>query len=156
MKARLTSVKPTTAKPTSLAKQLMLAAVLGGLTCGAAAHELTLNECLEGSDFIMHAAMSRDNGITREVFLGRMQSDFGAIRSFPPDLRWFAQDADDESLLTEAAQLVFDSPHEPESHQSEFLQVCMQRVGTSGADPDNVTVSPAVAIVPDAGPSTGN
>jgi hypothetical protein len=151
MKAKL-----ITARLTILAKQLTLAAVLGGLACAAAAHELTFNECLEGSDFIMHAAMSRDNGISREVFIERMQSDFGAIRAFPPDLRWFAQDADDEALLMEAAQLVFDSPHEPESHQSEFLQFCMERVGASGADPDSVTVSPAAAIVPDAGSSTGN
>jgi hypothetical protein len=150
MKAKL-----TTAKATNLAKQLTLAAVLGGLTCAAAAHGLTLNECLEGSDFIMHAAMSRDNGITREVFLGRMQSDFRAIQAFPPDLRWFAQDADDEALLTEAAQLVFDSPHEPESHQSDFLQVCVERVGASGADAGSVTVSPAAAVVPDADSSTG-
>ena len=120
-----------TAKLTTLAKQLALAAAFGGLPYVAAAHELTLDECLEGSDFIMHAAMSRENGMTREAFLGRMESDIRAIQQFPPQLRWFVQDQDDEELLTHAAQLVFDSPREPQSHQSEFLAACAARAGTA-------------------------
>ncbi len=120
-----------TAKLTTLAKQLTLAAVFGGLPYAATAHDLTLDECLEGSDFIMHAAMSRENGMTREAFLGRMESDIHAIQAFPPQLRWFVQDQDDEELLTSAARLVFDSPREPQSHQSEFLAACAARVGSS-------------------------
>ena len=97
----------------------------------APAHDLTLDECLEGSDFIMHAAMSRENGMTREAFLDRMASDIHLIQAFPPELRWFVQDQDDEELLTSAARLVFDSPREPQSHQSEFLAACSARVGNS-------------------------
>ena len=69
----------------------------------ATAHDLTLAECIEGSDFIKHAAMSRENGMTRENFLGRMESDIKVIRQFPPQLRWFVQDRDDEELLDEGS-----------------------------------------------------
>ncbi len=79
----------------------------------------------------MHAAMSRDYGITREVFLQHMQTDLQAIQQFPPQLRWFVQDNDDEALLIQAAQTVFDTPREPETHQSDFLTVCVERVGRS-------------------------
>ena len=117
-----------TAKLKTLAKQLALASAIGGIACAAAAHDLTLAECAEGGDFIMHAAMSRENGMTREAFLERMESDIRMIQAFPPHLRWFVQDEDDEELLTSAARLVFDSPREPESHQSEFLAACAARV----------------------------
>jgi hypothetical protein len=138
-------------KLTTLAKQLTLAAVLGGLTGAASAHDLTLDECIEGSDFIMHAAMSRDYGITREAFLDRMQSDFQMILQFPPHMRWFVQDKDDEALLTQAAQTVFDSPRDPGSHQSEFLAVCVERVGRSAAaDSDQAGLNASAAEVPDA------
>lgn len=130
----------------SLPKQLVFAAVLVGLAGAATAHELTLNECLEGSDFIKHAAQSRDYGMTREAFLTRMEGDIRAIQSFPPHLRWFIQDADDEALLTQAAQLVFDAPREPESHQSDFLVVCVERVGSGDVQAD---LSPTAAEVVD-------
>jgi hypothetical protein len=38
-------------------------------TARAGGHERTLQECLEGSDFIANAAFSRDNGVTREASL---------------------------------------------------------------------------------------
>ena len=120
-----------TAKLKTLAMQLALASAIGGIACAAAAHELTLAECAEGGDFIMHAAMSRENGMTREAFLERMENDIRMIQAFPPQLRWFVQDEDDEELLTSAARLVFDSPREPESHQSEFLAVCAARVSAA-------------------------
>ena len=105
----------------------VVAAVMSGLALPAQAHELTVNECLEGSDFIKNAALSRDYGMTREAFLGRMESDLVLIQAFPPELRWFVQDQDDETLLVGFAQSVFDSPQAPESHQSDFLAACEQR-----------------------------
>ena len=136
-----------TAKLTTLAKQLALAAVLGGLSCTVAAHDLTLNECLEGGDFIMHAAMSRENGMMREAFLERMESDIRLIQAFPPELRWFVQDQDDEELLTSAARLVFDAPREPESHQSEFLAACTARVSaTTDARAASVEMNPPTEV----------
>src|SRR5476649_1653995 len=103
-----------------LAKRLILATVLGGAVCAAAAHDLTLRECIEGGDFIKNAAMSRDNGVTREAFLERLESDLLVIRAYPPHLRWFVQDQDDEDLLVQATRTVFDSPRDPASHRSEF------------------------------------
>jgi hypothetical protein len=136
-----------TAKLTTLAKQLTLAAFMGGLSGAAAAHDLTLAECVEGGDFIMHAAMSRENGMTREAFLGRMESDIRAIQQFPPELRWFVQDQDDEEFLTHAARLVFDLPREPESHQSEFLAACTARLsGTTDARAASAEMSPAAEV----------
>ena len=63
------------------AKLWVLAAVMGGLALPAQAHELTMSECLEGSDFIKNAALSRDYGMARDDFLGRMQSDLAAIQA---------------------------------------------------------------------------
>lgn len=139
------------AKRTTLANQLTFAAVLGGLACAAAAHDLTLDECLEGSDFIKHAAMSRDYGLTRQAFLDRMEGDLLVIQQFPPPMRWFVQDQEDETLLTQAAKTVFDSPREPESHQSDFLTVCVERVGRSAApDSDQPGLNASAAELPDA------
>lgn len=128
-------------KPATWCKRLVLASVLAGSGAIAGAHDLTLDECLEGSEFIQHAAMSRDNGITREAFLQRMESDLRAILAYPPHLRWFVQDTDDEVLLTTAAQGVFDVPREPSIHQSEFLERCVERIGASAdAAPANAAL----------------
>jgi hypothetical protein len=138
-----------------LAKRLALAVILGGCTWTAAAHDLTLNECIEGSDFIMHAAMSRDYGVTRETFLDHMQTDLQAIQQFPPELRWFVQDHDDEQLLVQAAQTVFDDPREPVSHQSDFLTTCVEHVGR-GPDADAGQPALSATIPEDSDPVTGN
>lgn len=120
-----------------LTRCLGLAALSCGLVAAAGAHELTLQECLEGSDFIRHAAMSRDYGMTREAFLERMQSDLVLIQQYPPELRWFVQDEADAELLTGAATLVFDSPQTPEAHQSEFLEACTQHM--TSASPEDAS-----------------
>ena len=93
-----------------------------------AAHDLTADECQEGAEFIEHAAMSRENGLSREDFLRRMQEDLQAIQAFPPALRWFVQDAADEELLVGAAVQVFDAPRTPEDHRNDFEQACAERV----------------------------
>jgi hypothetical protein len=103
--------------------------ITAGLALPAAAHDLTMDECVEGSEFIMHAAQSRDMGTSRDEFIGRMQGDLLAIQSFPPELRWFVQDADDEALLVAHAEGVFDTPQEPQAHQSQFLDTCVTRMG---------------------------
>ena len=88
----------------------------------------SLPDCLEGSDFIANAARARDNGMPRDRFLTRMQDDFEVIRAFPPSLRWFAKDRDDERFLLEAAARVFDRPKAPATHHAEFLALCLERV----------------------------
>ena len=109
------------------AKLCILAAAMAGLAGSAGAHQLSVTECVEGSEFIMHAAMSRDNGQSRDDFIGRIQSDIMLIRSVPRELRWFVQDQDDEALLVGHAERVFDAPQSPQMHQTEFMQVCMAR-----------------------------
>ena len=108
---------------------LMLAVVTTGLALPAGAHDLSLNECVEGSDFIMHAAQSRDYGLSRDEFIGRMQGDLLAIQSFPRELRWFVQDEEDEALLVAHAERVFDAPQAPQAHQTDFLDSCVALIG---------------------------
>ncbi len=107
----------------------VLAALTAGLALPASAHDLSYDECVEGSDFIKHAAMSRDYGLSRDEFIGRLHGDLMAIRAFPPELRWFAQDDDDAALLVWHSERVFDEPRVPQIHQAEFFQACLTRVG---------------------------
>jgi len=104
------------------------------LAAAAPAHGAgaSVAECLEGSDFIANAARARDNGLARASFLERLDADFMAIRAFPPALRWFAHDADDERFLRGAAQDVFDRPQSPEMHRTDFLRACFARLGPIG------------------------
>lgn len=133
----------------TLAMRAVLAAALSGLSGTASTHELTLDECLQGSEFIKHAAMSRDYGITREDFVGRMRADIVAIQQFPPQLRWFVQDEDDAALLTRAAERVFDAPREPEVHESEFLQACTAHMArSSGLGAEEVDPAADTLAVP--------
>lgn len=95
----------------------------------AAAHSLSLAECREGGEFIRHAAMSRDAGITRQFFMDRLEQDIALVQAFPPELRWFVQDDHDARLLSAAAAHVFDSPATPEQHEARFVSDCIQAVG---------------------------
>ena len=88
----------------------------------------TLHDCLEASEFIANAAHARDNGMLRDTFLARMEEDFVVIRAFPPALRWFAKDGDDERFLLDAAARVYDRPQPPAQHHADFLAVCLERL----------------------------
>jgi len=90
----------------------------------------TMAECLEGSDFIAHAAIARDNGQSRDAFIARLDDDLTLIHAFPPELRWFAKDADDERFLREEAHAVFDAPTSPDNHRTAFLRACFERLRT--------------------------
>src|SRR5205823_10139125 len=109
-----------------------LLAITFGLAPTAHASAPTLAECLEGADFIADAAASRDNGLSRQEFMSRLQSDLYTIHSFPPTLRWFAHDGDDEVFLTESAAEVFDRPTNPDAHRGAFLRACFERVSEGG------------------------
>ena len=112
---------------TSLAAFAIAAMVVTNtFAADAAMQSHPLAECREGGDFIRNAALSRDNGITREYFMSRLAGDLMAIRSFPPELRWFARNEDDEALLTNAAETVFDAPQTPRRHEIEFVDACMK------------------------------
>lgn len=92
----------------------------------SSAHPLTLEECAQGGEFIRHAAMSRDAGMTKQVFMNRFAEDLVLIQAFPPELRWFVQDEHDERLLGTAAEKVFDQPMKPEQHEAAFVSDCIQ------------------------------
>jgi hypothetical protein len=91
------------------------------------ASNLSVAECFEGSDFIANAAHARENGMTRAAFLGRLEEDLELIQAYPPQLRWFAKDAEDERFLFESAKRVFDAPEAPERHRARFLAACFTR-----------------------------
>ena len=59
----------------------VLVAALALLACAGAAQASvpSVAECLEGSDFIANAARARDNGIARDRFLERLDSDLGGL-----------------------------------------------------------------------------
>ncbi len=109
-------------------KQLVAAALMGMGVATIHAHDLSIDECTEGGDFIRNAALSRDYGISRDDFIGRMHGDFQAIRAFPAELRWFVQDETDERFLLTHAERVFDEPGAPQSHENAFLHACFDRV----------------------------
>jgi hypothetical protein len=88
-------------------------------------HSLTRAECTEGGEFIRNAALARDNGISRASFIDRLSEDLVVIQSFPPQLRWFVQDARDEKLLTEAVLEVFDAPVTATQHEATFVATCL-------------------------------
>ena len=92
----------------------------------ALAHPLTLAECNEGGEFIRNAALARDNGMTREIFVDKLVEDLVMIQSFPPQLRWFVQDSGDEKLLSEAVFKIFDEPLNAEQHEASFIGACLQ------------------------------
>jgi hypothetical protein len=100
-------------------------AVLLATNASASLH--TVAECFEGSDFIANAALARENGVRRDVFLARMEEDFVVIQAFPPALRWFARDDEDEDFLLRYAREVFDAPLSPEGHRARFLAACFAR-----------------------------
>lgn len=110
-------------------QRVLLAAVLLTLAGAAAAHRLTVQECREAGEFIRNAALARDAGMTREQFLDRLRGDLMAIRSYPPELRWFAQDENDERFLIAAAESVFDRPAKSSEHETETLRSCFARIG---------------------------
>lgn len=114
-----------------IASRILLAgiAAIGPSESGlVAASQPSMNECLEGSDFIANAARSRDAGMSESAFLERMRDDFMAIRAYPNELRWFVHDASDEMFLLESARGVFDRPAPPERHREAFLEACIERM----------------------------
>ncbi len=100
-------------------------------TIQAMAHPLSPAECSEGGEFIRNAALARDNGITREFFVNKLVEDLVLIQAFPPEVRWFVQDASDEKFLSEAVFSVFDEPMEADQHQASFFGACMQTIASA-------------------------
>jgi len=106
----------------------------GCLPISGLAHELSVEECVEGSDFISNAARARDSGVNKSTFLDQVQQDIVTIQAFPPPLRWFVQDEDDAEFLISGASGVFDQPQDPDAHRNQFLVACLDR-GASQRQP---------------------
>lgn len=104
-----------------------LAVIMAAGSLSASASTLSVADCFEGSDFIANAALARDNGMPRNAFLDRLEEDFQLIQAFPPALRWFAKDEEDEHFLSQFAREVFDAPDAPEGHRARFLAACFAR-----------------------------
>jgi len=104
-----------------------------GLSFGIAAQPHSPRECREGGDFIRNAALSRDSGTTREFFVGRLEDDLVTIRAFPPSLRWFVHNREDEAFLRAEVEAVFDAPASSEQHRAGFLERCARRAEPSSA-----------------------
>jgi hypothetical protein len=110
----------------NLASAVSLFVLISMWAIQARAHPLTLVECNEGGEFIRNAALARDNGMSREIFVDKLTEDLVMIQSFPPQLRWFVQDSGDEKLLSDAVFKVFDEPMTAEQHESSFIGACIQ------------------------------
>jgi hypothetical protein len=106
---------------------LLLALVLLLSAPVAAQQPHSSRECREGGDFIRNAALSRDTGTTREFFVGRLEEDLLTIRAFPPSLRWFVHNPDDEIFLRSEVAAVFDAPLSSDLHRAGFLERCSRR-----------------------------
>ena len=106
---------------------LLLALALLLSAPAAAQQPHSSRECREGGDFIRNAALSRDKGATREFFVGRLEEDLLTIRAFPPPLRWFVHNPDDEVFLRGEVEAVFDAPLSSELHSAGFLERCSRR-----------------------------
>jgi hypothetical protein len=95
---------------------------------GAAAHQPSPKECVEGGDFIKNAALARDRGMPEESFIGKIQEDIEVIRAFPPHMRWFVQDDEAAEFLLAAATEVFRKPRPASRHQADFIRACLRKV----------------------------
>src|SRR5262245_8243355 len=74
---------------------------------------LTLQECFEGGGFMAHAALARDNWMSKAAFNDKLLSDINLIKTFPRELRWFVQDPEDAEFLLAEATTFFDRPRPP-------------------------------------------
>jgi hypothetical protein len=107
--------------------------LLALLPVAASALTVTPRDCHEGAQFIENAAHARNNGITREAFVARLDEDLQIIQAFPPQLRWFAKDDDDAELLRSAVLQVFAQALAPKAHAADFLAVC-RAVAVAGGE----------------------
>jgi hypothetical protein len=101
-----------------------LLALFALLPLPAAALTVTVRDCFEGAQFIENAAHARNNGISREAFVARLDEDLQLIQAYPPALRWFAQDEDDAMLLRAGVVQVFAEERLPQEHGARFLALC--------------------------------
>ncbi|MBI1892142.1 MAG: hypothetical protein HYS18_15970 [Burkholderiales bacterium] len=123
---------PATVPTVNLIKAGFLWAVLFLCPAHSSAHEFSIQECVEGSDFIKNTALARDRGINGAAFLSKIRDDIEVIQAFPAQLRWFIQDDEDASFLLDAATAVFQDPKAARLHQRDFFVSCLSKAKSDG------------------------
>ncbi len=113
------------AAPGALMVALALSLSLPGSM--ATAHELSVQECREGADYIRNAALSREHGMSESAFMDIFDNDLAMIQSIPKELRWFVQDDEDADFLRAALNQVFRQPKAPAEHAMDFAHACVVR-----------------------------
>lgn len=113
--------------PGALLMGLALVVVLFLPGPAANGHELSIDECREGADYIRNAAISREHGMSETAFMDIFDNDLAMIRAIPKELRWFVQDDDDAGFLRSALNEVFQHPRAPAEHAMDFAHACMVR-----------------------------
>ncbi len=106
---------------------LMLALALNLSGHVAGAHELSVQECREGADYIRNAAISREHGMSEAAFMDIFDNDLAMIKAIPKELRWFVQDDEDAAFLRSALNQVFRQPKAPAEHAMDFAHACVGR-----------------------------
>jgi hypothetical protein len=100
------------------------------------AHALTVevSECREGADFIRNAAFARENGMSKESFVARLDADLQFLLAVPEELRWFAHGESEAEFLREAVERVYDAPVAPMEHGVQFAKACLIAAGHAKPD----------------------
>lgn len=119
------------AKETDMRMVRMMALVLwGGYSSVVSASDFlpTERECHEASDLIEHAAMSRDNGYSKEFLVKRFDDDILILSGMDPQKRWFVRSKGATQFLRQALVDVFSVKRKPGDQASIFRQSCMAHV----------------------------
>lgn len=87
-------------------------------------HDHTVKECMEASEFILHAAQARDNKQSGTKFMQRLEDDLTLVRKFPPHLRWFVYSKTHEEFLRAWVKEVFATQRSPQELQRDALVRC--------------------------------
>ena len=107
---------------------LSWAALLLATAMPAIASRHTSAECREGGKFILNAALARDNGLPKDAFLNHLIADLSMIRGLPKELRWFARDEADETLLVRHVERVYDFRIPAKENEEAFLAECGKEI----------------------------
>jgi len=110
-------------KPASLGL-LLWAALLLATAMPVIASRHASAECQEGGAFIRNATISRENGLPKDAFLNHLIADLSVIRGLPEEMRWFAKDEADESLLVRHVERVYEYRMAPKDNEEAFLAEC--------------------------------
>lgn len=95
----------------------------------------TQRECEEATDFIRNAALSRNNGYTKQKIVGLFDDNVTVLSSMDPEKRWFVRSPGATRFLRDTLVIVFDAPGRPGEHAARFLESCLDHArGITPAD----------------------